>query len=186
MGHTDDKKLPLTWNAKTGENVLWKVELPLQVKDAKNGVDQNQSSPIAYRGRVFVTVSHWSGKTDPKQHPEHRVVCYNADDGKLLWNEKVEPGPWLFADLRGGYTAPAKTVPASVYPDQITRTTASAVGQAKAFVFDLSDLQPASFGATVGQGEFKIFQDLLRNPSNASGVASSLERAATRAYKAGK
>ena len=85
---------------------------------------------------------------------------------------------------RGGYTAPAKTVPASAYPDAITRATATAVGQAKAFVFDLSDLQPASFGATVGQGEFKIFQDFLRNPSDTAGIARTLEAAATRAYKA--
>jgi alpha-glucoside transport system substrate-binding protein len=87
---------------------------------------------------------------------------------------------------RGGYTAPAKTVPASVYPDAITRATATAVGHAKAFVFDLSDLQPASFGATVGQGEFKIFQDFLHNPSNASGISKTLEAAAAKAYKAGK
>jgi alpha-glucoside transport system substrate-binding protein len=70
---------------------------------------------------------------------------------------------------RGGYTAPAKTVPASAYPDAITRTTASAVGKAKVFRFDLSDLQPASFGGTVGQGEFKLFQDFLKNPSNKAG-----------------
>jgi alpha-glucoside transport system substrate-binding protein len=87
---------------------------------------------------------------------------------------------------RGGYTAPAKTVPASAYPDAITRATATAVGKAKAFVFDLSDLQPASFGATVGQGEFKIFQDFLKNPSNASGISKTLESAAAKAYKAGK
>ena len=87
---------------------------------------------------------------------------------------------------RGGYTAPAKTVPASAYPDAITRATASAVGKAKVFRFDLSDLQPASFGGTVGQGEFKIFQDFLKNPSNATGIAKSLETAAAKAYKAGK
>jgi hypothetical protein len=87
---------------------------------------------------------------------------------------------------RGGYTAPAKTVPASAYPDAITRATATAVGKAKAFVFDLSDLQPASFGATVGQGEFKIFQDFLRDPSNASGISNKLEVAAAKAYKARK
>jgi ABC-type glycerol-3-phosphate transport system substrate-binding protein len=87
---------------------------------------------------------------------------------------------------KGGYTAPAKTVPASAYPDAITRTTATAVGKAKAFVFDLSDLQPASFGATVGQGEFKIFQDFLRSPSNVNGIAQELETAAAKAYKAGK
>ncbi|HET7129294.1 MAG TPA: extracellular solute-binding protein [Gaiellaceae bacterium] len=87
---------------------------------------------------------------------------------------------------RGGYTAPAKTVPASVYPDAITRTVAGAVGHAKAFVFDLSDLQPASFGATVGQGEFKIFQDFLKSPSNSKGISRTLEAAAAKAYKAGK
>jgi alpha-glucoside transport system substrate-binding protein len=87
---------------------------------------------------------------------------------------------------RGGYTAPAKTVPASAYPDAITRATASAVGKAKAFRFDLSDLQPASFGGTVGQGEFKIFQDFLKNPKNVNGIASSLESAAAKAYKSGK
>jgi ABC-type Fe3+ transport system substrate-binding protein len=87
---------------------------------------------------------------------------------------------------RGGYTAPAKTVSPSAYPDAITRTTASAVGKAKVFRFDLSDLQPASFGGTVGQGEFKIFQDFLKKPSNAVGIAKSLEVAAAKAYKAGK
>jgi ABC-type Fe3+ transport system substrate-binding protein len=87
---------------------------------------------------------------------------------------------------RGGYTAPAKTDSPSAYPEAITRTTASAVGKAKVFRFDLSDLQPASFGGTVGQGEFKIFQDFLKKPSNAVGIAKSLEVAAAKAYKAGK
>jgi ABC-type glycerol-3-phosphate transport system substrate-binding protein len=87
---------------------------------------------------------------------------------------------------RGGYTAPAKTVPASAYPDAITRATSTAVGKAKVFRFDLSDLQPASFGGTVGQGEFKLFQDFLKSPSNAKGIAQKLESAAAKAYKAGK
>src|SRR4029453_17601310 len=98
MGQTDDAKLPLTWNGKTGENVRWKAELPLQGKaEGKSGADQNQSSPIVHRGRVFVTVSFWDGKTDPKQHPEHHVACYRADDGKLLWNVTGEPGAWRLA-----------------------------------------------------------------------------------------
>ena len=77
-------------------------------------------------------------------------------------------------------------MPASAYPDAITRATATAVGKAKVFVFDLSDLQPASFGATVGQGEFKIFQDFLKSPANSKGISRSLETAAAKAYKAGK
>jgi ABC-type glycerol-3-phosphate transport system substrate-binding protein len=83
----------------------------------------------------------------------------------------------------GGYSAPAKTVPADAYPDDITRTTATAIGNADVFRFDLSDLQPAAFGGTVGQGEFKIFQDFLKNPKNVDGIAQALETAAAAAYK---
>jgi len=86
----------------------------------------------------------------------------------------------------GGYSAPAKTVDASAYPDDITRKTATAIGNAKTFRFDLSDLQPASFGGTVGQGEFKIFQDFLKSPKNVDGIASALEAAAAKAYASGK
>lgn len=108
QGHTDDKNLPLTWNGKTGENVRWKSPLP--GVEAKVAQDQNQSSPVVRGGKVFVTVSYWPEKADPKKHPEHHVACYKADDGKPLWDVKVEPGPWLFGDLRGGYTAPTPAV----------------------------------------------------------------------------
>ena len=67
---------------------------------------------------------------------------------------------------RGGFSSPNKNVPASAYTDPLNRATAIALAHAKTFRFDLSDLQPAAFGGTVGQGEFKIFQDFLKNPSN--------------------
>jgi alpha-glucoside transport system substrate-binding protein len=50
----------------------------------------------------------------------------------------------------------------------------------------MSDEQPASFGATVGQGEWGIFQTFLKNPSNVNGIAQQLETAAAAAYKKGK
>jgi hypothetical protein len=105
---------------------------------------------------------------------------------RLLVKYLATPAAQSIWAKRGGYSAPSKNVPASVYPDAITRATATAIGKAKVFRFDLSDLQPASFGATVGQGEFKIFQDFLKRPSNAKGIARSLEAAAAKAYKAGK
>jgi outer membrane protein assembly factor BamB len=37
---------------------------------------------------------------------EHHVACYLANSGKLLWDVKIPPGPWLLKDLRGGYAAP--------------------------------------------------------------------------------
>jgi ABC-type glycerol-3-phosphate transport system substrate-binding protein len=82
----------------------------------------------------------------------------------------------------GGYSAPAKTVSEDAYSDDITRKTATAIGKADVFRFDLSDLQPAAFGGTVGQGEFKIFQDFLKNPKDAQGIAEALESSAAKAY----
>jgi alpha-glucoside transport system substrate-binding protein len=87
---------------------------------------------------------------------------------------------------KGGFSSPNKNVPASAYPDAITKATAIALAHAKTFRFDMSDLQPAAFGGTVGQGEFKIFQDFLKSPSNVNGVAQELETSATKAYAAAK
>jgi outer membrane protein assembly factor BamB len=105
QGVSDEKDLPLTWNGKTGENVVWKVLLPGQ--DGKLKQDKNQSSPIVVKGKVIVTASYWPAGVDAaKNQPEHHVVCYNAADGKQLWDTTIAPGPWKFGDLRGGYTAP--------------------------------------------------------------------------------
>jgi len=86
----------------------------------------------------------------------------------------------------GGFGTGNKNVPASIYPDAITRATEAPIGQAKSVVFDMSDEQPASFGATTGQGEWGIFQQFLKSPSNVSGIAKKLETSATAAYKKGK
>src|SRR5581483_5708447 len=105
MGQTSETGLPLTWGGKADTNVIWKVPLP--GTEANAGQDQNQSSPVVSRGRVFVTASYWpGGKPDNKRFPEHHVACYQAADGKRLWDVTVPPGPWLLSDLRGGYTAP--------------------------------------------------------------------------------
>ena len=103
-GVCEEKDLPLTWDAKKNENILWKVPLP--GAEAKAGMDKNQSSPIVARGKVFVTMSYWPGKVEAKDYPEHHVACYQARDGKLLWDVQVAHGPWRLDDLRGGYTAP--------------------------------------------------------------------------------
>jgi maltose-binding protein MalE len=86
----------------------------------------------------------------------------------------------------GGFGTGNKHVSPSIYPDAITRATEAPIGKAKQVVFDMSDEQPASFGATTGQGEWGIFQQFLKTPSNVTGIAKSLETAATAAYKKGK
>jgi alpha-glucoside transport system substrate-binding protein len=86
---------------------------------------------------------------------------------------------------RGGFSSPNKGVPESAYQDPLLRSTATALANAQEFRFDLSDLQPSAFGGTVGQGEFKLFQDFLSNPSDVDGIAQQLEDAAAAAYKSG-
>jgi len=90
QGQTDEKGLATTWSAK-GENVVWKAPLP----KCNNGF----SSPIVSGGRVFLTYAI-------NAPLEHHVMSLNAADGAVLWDVKVEPGPWRLTDLRGGYGAP--------------------------------------------------------------------------------
>lgn len=105
MGLSPDKELPVEWGGKDNRNVRWKA--PLYPGADKVRFDQNQSSPIVQGGRVFVNLSYWpAGVTAEKEPPEHHVVCFDAADGKRLWDTKVSAGPWLLKDLRGGYTAP--------------------------------------------------------------------------------
>jgi alpha-glucoside transport system substrate-binding protein len=82
---------------------------------------------------------------------------------------------------KGGYSSPNKNVDTSLYPDDITRTTASALAKASTFRFDMSDLAPATFG---GDAEFTDLQAFLKDPANVDGAASKLEKDAAAAYKA--
>jgi ABC-type glycerol-3-phosphate transport system substrate-binding protein len=86
----------------------------------------------------------------------------------------------------GGFGTGNHNMSPSVYPDAITRATAEPIQKAKSVVFDMSDEQPASFGATTGQGEWGIFQKFLKSPGSISSIQKQLEAAATAAYKKGK
>jgi ABC-type glycerol-3-phosphate transport system substrate-binding protein len=82
---------------------------------------------------------------------------------------------------KGGYSSPNKNVDPAAYPDDITRTTATALAKASTFRFDMSDLAPATFG---GDAEFTDLQNFLKNPSDVNGAAAQLEKDAAAAYKA--
>ncbi|MFT4550245.1 MAG: outer membrane protein assembly factor BamB [Verrucomicrobiales bacterium] len=109
MGVTTEKGLPLEWGGADSKNVLWKSPLPPTV--LQGDPDHNQSSPVVVGGKVFVTTAHWAKGVDKtKQAPEHHIACYDAETGKQLWDTKVEAGPWVLTDLRGGYAAPTPCV----------------------------------------------------------------------------
>ncbi len=84
---------------------------------------------------------------------------------------------------RGGFTSANRNMDTAVYPDEISRRSGEAVAGAEEVRFDMSDLQPARFGGTVGQGLWKLFQDFVRNPDDVDGIAQQMERAAAAAFK---
>src|SRR5439155_16265158 len=71
LGYTDEKDLPLTWNAKTGENILWKSLLH---GGGKNNPEMNSpgwSCPIVWRDRVFITTAVWPpGRSQEERRKE--------------------------------------------------------------------------------------------------------------------
>jgi alpha-glucoside transport system substrate-binding protein len=111
------------------------------------------------------------------------VMFKDSPAARALVTYLASPAAATIWAKQGGFSSPNKGVPASAYPDQLTRTTATALAQAKTFRFDMSDLAPAAFGGTPGQGEWKILQDFFKNPKDINGTASKLETAAAAAYK---
>lgn len=70
QGISSEKGLPLRWSA--SENVAWKTPVP----------GEGWSSPVVSGNRVFLTAALDRGA-------DCRVLCFDARDGRLLWNAKV-------------------------------------------------------------------------------------------------
>ncbi|MFP4057022.1 MAG: PQQ-binding-like beta-propeller repeat protein [Candidatus Brocadiia bacterium] len=70
LGVSPYTNIPISWNLETGENVLWRVALPI---DGPN-------SPIRWGDRLFLAGAR---KTDGGVRCS--VCCIHADTGELLW-----------------------------------------------------------------------------------------------------
>src|SRR3954453_18832900 len=57
LGYTDARDLPLTWDAKKGENVVWKALLHGGAKNNPDFTSPGWSSPIVSEGRIFLTTA---------------------------------------------------------------------------------------------------------------------------------
>ena len=72
-------------------------------------------------------------------------------------------------------------------PTRSPQATEAPIRTAKSVVFDMSDEQPPAFGATTGQGEWGLFQDVPEEPQGRHRHRRSSSRAAAAAaYKKGK
>ncbi|HEX8474637.1 MAG TPA: PQQ-binding-like beta-propeller repeat protein [Pyrinomonadaceae bacterium] len=90
------QNLPDRWDAKTGENILWRTPLP----------GLAHSSPVVWGNRIFVTSAVSSdpkasfrpglyGDGDASQdHTHHRWIIYALDKrtGKILWERTAHQG----------------------------------------------------------------------------------------------
>ncbi|MEA3368515.1 MAG: PQQ-binding-like beta-propeller repeat protein [Planctomycetota bacterium] len=87
--HSRYTNVPASWNGASGENVLWKTEVPLP----------GPNSPVLWGNRVFL-----SGATRQKRE----VFCFDADTGRLLWTRPV-------GTPAGSMTEPPKIMEATGY-----------------------------------------------------------------------
>jgi alpha-glucoside transport system substrate-binding protein len=126
--------------------------------------------PIGESGKVVVGGGDTVVMFEDSPAAQALIKYLTSSEAAEIWAE------------RGGFATLNKDVDASVYPDPITETTAGAIAEAEVFRFDLSDLQPAAFGGTVGQGLFKLFQDFVENPDNVDGITQQMETAAAEAF----
>jgi alpha-glucoside transport system substrate-binding protein len=142
-------------------------------KGLKPSVDYNMTPFPSINGSPPVAVTSGDTIIMFKDSPAARAfITYLASpEASTIWAK------------RGGFTATNTKVPLSAYSDALTRASAKGLKTSTATRFDLSDLEPPAFGATTGEGEWKILQDFLKNPKNVNGTASALESAAAKAFK---
>jgi alpha-glucoside transport system substrate-binding protein len=110
------------------------------------------------------------------------VLLKQSEGGKALIRFLATPEAGAIWARLGGFSSPNKDVDPSAYPDEIVRRSAQALVGAQTFRFDMSDQMPAAFGGTPAQGEWRILQDFLKNPSDIQGTMQRLEAAAAQAY----
>jgi hypothetical protein len=84
---------PTRWDGKTGENIVWKSEVPMS----------GNSSPVIWESKLFLT-----GADEETQ----KVFCYNIEDGELLWTADVTRTEAKAGEISEdtGYAAPTAVV----------------------------------------------------------------------------
>jgi outer membrane protein assembly factor BamB len=110
LGYTDENDLVLTWDAKSGQNILWKTLLHGGSKKNPEFSSPGWSSPIVWGDRVFLTTSVWAAELTEKERratiAAQHVLCFQVTDGKLLWDTLVPSGKCLVNNFYHGYTVP--------------------------------------------------------------------------------
>lgn len=110
QGHTTEKDLPLKWDHKTGENILWKTLLHGGGRENPEFSSPGWSSPIVWNDRIFVTTAVWPAGLSQQERrstiAEQHVLCFKTSDGKLLWDTIIPSGKIVVDNFYHGYNVP--------------------------------------------------------------------------------
>ena len=111
------------------------------------------------------------------------VLMRRSPAGSALIRYLASPQAAAIWAARGGFVSPNINLSLSVYPSTMSRSIARSLLEAGSnFRFSLSDLTPAGFGGTEGQGMRKILQEFLAS-RDVNVTAARLEQAAGKAYR---
>jgi outer membrane protein assembly factor BamB len=88
-GISTEKNLPVKWSP-TGENLLWKAPYG------------GRSGPIVMGDRIYLQNTAGAGETE-----QERIMCFNADTGKLLWEHRFNVYLSDVPPHRVGWASPA-------------------------------------------------------------------------------
>ena len=149
-------------------------------------IDSDTTATVGDEAKVFPYPAADSDVAPVVVAGDMAVLMNDSEAGRAFVEYLATPEAATIWAKLGGFISPNRNVPLKSYNDKITRTIAKQVIDAGDDLrFDMSDLQPAAFGATVGAGLWKEFQDFLQNPTDVDGTAAAMESAATAAYAQG-
>ncbi len=89
-GMTREKALVTSWSP-AGENVIWRIPM------------EGRTTPIILGGRLYAITP--AGDVNDKVSIQERVVCLDANDGKLLWEKRFNVFDSDIVQQRLGWTA---------------------------------------------------------------------------------
>lgn len=92
VGIAYQKNIPTSWDGESGENILWKTQIPLK----------GYNSPVVWEGKVFL-----AGANATKRE----LYCFDANTGKILWTvnaDNIQGTPTKSPSVRDdtGHSAP--------------------------------------------------------------------------------
>lgn len=94
----------------------------------------------------------------------------------------ASPEAAAIAAGQGGFLSANRNLPASAYPDPVTRQLADSLMSAELLRFDLSDLTPQAFGGGTTASMWRLLQSFLARPGDPAELAVQLEAAARHAF----